>query len=304
MTEFRRIALKTGVTLNVGLAGDEANAAVILLHGFPESHRTWREIAPRLENRFRLVMPDQRGFAGSDRPRDVEAYAVDVLVEDIFALAEALSLASFALVGHDWGGAIAWPAALRGDRRLTRLAIINAPHPVIMQKSVVENADQRAASQYINAFRTPGFEQAVEAMGYETFFRKTFGPHVDLSVIPEAEKRQYLADWSQPNALSAMLNWYRAMRRIVPPPGATVPLPDWVLKPFPEVKVPTLVIWGMRDKALLPIQLEGLDELVEDLAIVRLPDAGHFAPWEAPDEVVAALVPFLGGHVGARATAS
>jgi pimeloyl-ACP methyl ester carboxylesterase len=93
-----------------------------------------------------------------------------------------------------------------------------------------------------------------------------------------------------------MFNWYRASRIIVPPPGATVPLPNLMLRAFPTLKVPTLVIWGMRDKALLPLQLEGLETLVEDLTTVRLPDVGHFAPWEAPDEVAAALDPFLAEH--------
>jgi pimeloyl-ACP methyl ester carboxylesterase len=293
VTEFRRVGLSTGITLNVGFAGAEDAPAVILLHGFPESHRTWREVAPRLEDSFRLIMPDQRGFAGSDRPQDVEAYKTDTLINDIFALADTLGLESFALVGHDWGGAIAWPAALRGDPRLKKLAIVNAPHPVIFQKSVIEDADQRAASQYITAFRTPGFEKAIEAMGYRTFFEKTFARHVDLSKMPESQKQQYIADWSQPGALTSMLNWYRAGKMVVPPPGLTVPLPDWLLKAFPKVQVPSLVVWGMKDTALLPIQLEGLDELVEDLRIVRLPEAGHFAPWEAPDEVAEALRDFL-----------
>ena len=293
MTEFRRIPLETGVTLNVALAGDPANPAVILLHGFPESHRTWREIAPRLDERFYLVMPDQRGFAASDQPQEVEAYKTETLVDDLFALAGALGLRQFALVGHDWGGAIAWPAALRDDPRLTRLAIINAPHPVVFQKSVIENADQRAASQYINAFRRPGFEKAIEAMGYRTFFEKTFSGHVDLAKVPEVEKRQYLADWSQPGALTAMLNWYRAAKVVVPPPGVTIPVPDVLLRAFPEVKVPTLVVWGMKDTALLPLQLEGLETLVQDLTIDRLPDAGHFAPWEAADAVAGVLKPFL-----------
>jgi pimeloyl-ACP methyl ester carboxylesterase len=301
MTRFTRLPLSTGVTLNVAETGRADGRALLFLHGFPESHRTWREIAPRLEDDFYLVMPDQRGFAASDRPLEVEAYATDKLVDDILALADALSLERFALIGHDWGGAIAWPAALRGDPRLTRLAIINAPHPLIMQKSLIEDPEQRAASQYINAFRDPGFERAVEAMGFATFFDKSFSKHVELSRIPEEEKRQYLADWSQPGALGAMLNWYRASRLIVPPPGMTVPLPDWVVKPFPKVQVPTLVIWGMRDAALLPVQLEGLDELVEDLAIVRLPNAGHFAPWEAPAEVAAALAPFLAEKAPASA---
>ena len=293
MTEFHRVGLSTGITLNVAFAGAEDAPAVILLHGFPESHRTWREVAPRLEDSFRLIMPDQRGFAGSDRPQEVEAYKTDTLINDIFALADTLGLESFALVGHDWGGAIAWPAALRGDPRLKKLAIVNAPHPVIFQKSVIEDADQRAASQYITTFRTPGFETAIEAMGYRTFFEKTFARHVDLSKMPESEKQQYIADWSQPGALTSMLNWYRAGKMVVPPPGLTVPLPDWLLKAFPKVQVPSLVVWGMKDTALLPIQLEGLDELVEDLRIVRLPEAGHFAPWEAPDEVAEALRDFL-----------
>lgn len=297
-----RVPLRTGVTLNVALAGDRSNPAFILLHGFPESHRTWRKVVPLLEDHFFLVMPDQRGFAGSDLPQDVEDYKTDVLIDDIFALAEALGIKSFALAGHDWGGAIAWGAALRGDPRLTRLAIVNAPHPVVFQKSLIEDADQRAASQYMTAFRVPDFEKTVEAKGFDWFFGTTFARHVDVSTIPEAEKRQYIADWSQPGAFNAMLNWYRGSRVVVPPPGVAAPLPDFLLRAIPKVKVPTLVIWGMQDKALLPLQLDGLDALVDDLTIVRMPTAGHFAPWEAGEQVAAALGPFLAA--GAEASAA
>jgi len=273
MTEFRRVPLSTGVTLNVALAGDRANPAVILLHGFPESHRTWREVTPRLQREFFLVMPDQRGFAGSDLPQDADDYKTDLLIDDIFALADAFGVTSFALVGHDWGGAIAWGAALRGDPRLTRLAIVNAPHPVIFQKSLIESEEQRAASQYITAFRAPGFETMVASQGFDWFFDMTFARHVDLSIVSPAERQQYLADWSQPGAFNAMLNWYRGSKVVVPPPGVTIPLPDWLLRAFPKVKISTLVIWGMKDAALLPLQLDGLEELVEDLSIERLPDA-------------------------------
>jgi len=304
MTEFRRIQVRKDVCLNVALAGDPRSPAVVLLHGFPESHRTWRALAPRLAERFYLVMPDQLGFAGSDRPQDEKDYASDKLVGDLFELADALGLETFALVGHDWGGAIAWAAALKRPERLTRLAIINSPHPWVFQKSVIEDAAQREASQYISAFRQPGFEQAVEAMGFDAFFRKTFARHVDLGAIPEDEKQQYLADWSQPGGFAAMLNWYRGSRLVVPPPGVTVPSPDWMLRAFPKVAVSTLVIWGMKDTALLPIQLDGLDELVDDLTIVRLPDAGHFAPWEAPADVAAALEPFLAEDAPAIAPAA
>ena len=293
MTQIRRVGLSTGVTLNVAIAGPQDAPAVILLHGFPESHRTWREVAPLLEDRFRLIMPDQRGFAASDRPQEIEAYKTDTLIDDIFALADALGVESFALVGHDWGGAIAWPAAMRNDPRLRKLAIVNAPHPLVFQKSLIEDAAQRAASEYINWFRMPGAEKAIEAMGFDAFFQKTFASHADLSKISEDEKQQYLADWSQPGGMLPMLNWYRATKLVVPPPGATVPVPDFLLRAFPKIRVPTLVVWGMRDPALLPVQLEGLDELVEDLRVVKLPDAGHFAPWEAGEAVADALRDFL-----------
>jgi pimeloyl-ACP methyl ester carboxylesterase len=246
-------------------------------------------------------MPDQRGFAGSDLPQDKGEYKTDTLIEDIFALADTLGLEEFALVGHDWGGAIAWAAALRGDPRLTRLAIVNSPHPVIFQKSLIEDADQRAASQYMNAFKVPGFEKVVEKKGFDWFFDTTFARHVDVSKIGPQERQQYIAEWSQPGAFNAMLNWYRASRVLVPPPGATVPLSDFLLRAFPSIKIPTLVVWGMLDKALLPVQLEGLDELIDELRVVQLPDVGHFAPWEAPDAVADALRPFLAGEAAATA---
>ena len=202
MTELRRVPLSSGVTLNVALAGDEAKPAVVLLHGFPESHRTWREVAPRLQQNYYLVMPDQRGFAGSDRPQEVEAYQADTLIDDIFALADALGLERFALVGHDWGGAIAWTVALKRPERLSRLAIVNAPHPVIFQKSLIDDAAQRAASQYITAFRNPGMEAGLEAMGLETFYAKTFASHADVAKVSDEERAAYLADWGAPGALT------------------------------------------------------------------------------------------------------
>jgi pimeloyl-ACP methyl ester carboxylesterase len=285
------------------LDGPADGPAAILLHGFPESHRTWREIIPRLRDRFRLIVPDQRGFAGSDRPQDVAAYKTRILVDDVFALAEAIGLETFSLVGHDWGGAVAWAAAARKDPRIERLAIVNAPHPFVFQTSLIEDSEQRSASQYINALRAPGFEILVKLKGYDWFFEKIFSGHVDLALIGEAEKRQYIADWSQPGALTAMLNWYRASPLVVPPPGITVPLPKALLRLSTKIEVPALVIWALRDKALLPIQLDRLSDVVENLRIERIPGAGHFAPWEAPEAVAAALAPFLAADGMATAPA-
>ena len=204
-----------------------------------------------------------------------------------------LGIGRFTLVGHDWGGAAAWLAALKHGERIKRLVIVNAPHPLIFQRSLIDDEAQRAASQYIRAFRTPGFEKAIEAMGCETFFEKSFGAHVDLRLVPDEERQTYIHDWSQPGAMEAMLNWYRASNVVVPEVGEKAHKPIWTHAPFPKLKMPVLVVWGLKDKALLPVQLEGLDDLVGDLRIVLEPDAGHFIPWERPEVVTSAIRDFM-----------
>jgi pimeloyl-ACP methyl ester carboxylesterase len=288
-----RIPLPTGVTLNVAVGGPAEAEPILFLHGFPESHRTWREVAPALAADFRVIAPDQRGFAGSDKPEGVENYRADKVVDDLIALADALGLDRFTLVGHDWGGAIAWLAALRHPDRIARLVIVNAPHPLVFQKSLIDDVAQRAASQYISAFRNPAMERGIEAMGLETFFAKTFASHADISRLAPEEKQAYLDAWSAPGALTAMLNWYRASDILVPKPGEAAEAPAWTQAPFPRIAVPTLVIWALKDVALLPVQLAGLHDLVDDLRIVTVPEAGHFVPWEEPEPVIAAIRDFM-----------
>ena len=288
-----KLQLSSGIMMNVAFAGPDDAPPVILLHGFPESHRTWRALAPLLSDRLRLIMPDQRGFGDSDRPQEVDAYATDTLIADIFALADALGIERFALVGHDWGGAVAWAAAIKGDPRVARLAIVNSPHPLIFQKSLIEDEAQRAASQYIRAFRDPGFERFVDGIGFEAFFDKSFSKHVDLASIPADERQLYIAQWSRPGALTAMLNWYRASKMVVPQPGITVDIPDLVLRAFPKIRIPVRIVWGLEDKALLPVQLEGIGEIGDDVEVFPLKGVGHFAPWQAAELVADVLRPFL-----------
>ncbi|MDQ3078218.1 MAG: alpha/beta hydrolase [Pseudomonadota bacterium] len=289
----RRLPLSTGITMNVALAGPEDAPPIILLHGFPESHRTWAKVAPLLADRLRLIMPDLRGFGQSDRPQDVAAYSTDTLIADVVALADALGVDRFTLVGHDWGGAVAWAAALRANPRIERLAIINSPHPAIFQRSIITDDAQRAASQYIRAFRDPAMEAQVAAMGIDRFFDKSFRGHVDLATIDPAERAQSIADWSRPGALTAMFNWYRASQITVPAMGEDAALPNWVVRGVPRLKIPVRILWGLDDKALLPIQLDGIGEIGDDVEVVPLAGVGHFAPWQAPDQVAAALAPFL-----------
>jgi pimeloyl-ACP methyl ester carboxylesterase len=293
VSEQHKVELSTGITMNAALAGSEGAPPVIFVHGFPESHRTWREIADRLDDRLRLIMPDLRGFGDSDRPQDVGDYATETLIADIFALADALSIDRFSLVGHDWGGAIAWAAALRGNPRITRLAIVNSPHPVIFQRSLIEDEAQRAASQYMRAFRNPGMEAGIQAMGFDAFFDKSFSKHVDMARITRHERQIYIDQWSRPGALTAMLNWYRSSQVVVPEVGEDAEMPSWVGRGVPKLRIPVRVIWGVEDKALLPIQLEGMGEVGDNVDVFPLKGIGHFAPWEAPDQVVEALRPFL-----------
>jgi pimeloyl-ACP methyl ester carboxylesterase len=287
VTALTRIPLSTGVELDVQLLGDPAAPPVILLHGFPESQRTWRHVAPDLADDHFVVAPDQRGYARSSKPPRVEDYAPEHLVADLLALADHLHLDRFTLVGHDWGGAVAWMAALRHPDRVARLCIVNAPHPLVFQRSLFDDPDQRRASQYITRFRDTGIDAGLTGRGLEAFLGSTFAQHVARAIAGE-DRAAYLDEWSQPGAMTAMLNWYRASSIIVPAPDEGAERPAWLDAFFPPVTQDTLVVWGTRDRALLPVQLDDLADHVPHLTVERI-DAGHFVPWEDGPAVVAAM---------------
>jgi pimeloyl-ACP methyl ester carboxylesterase len=289
--EQRRITLSTGVDLDVWSAGNLAHPPIIFLHGFPESHRTWRHQVAELARDHYVVAPDQRGFARSSKPPEVSDYTPDKMVADLFALADALGLSRFTVAAHDWGGAIGWAAALKAPERIARLIICNAPHPLIFQRTLIDDLPQRKASQYILAFRDT-IEARIAENGLEWFFDHSFMRHLQASKVSAQDRAAYLDEWSQPGAIHAMLNWYRATPMQVPAMDEVPARPAFLDAPFPIIKMPTLLIWGMNDPALLPCQLEGLDALVVDLTIARI-DCGHFTPWEAPDAVNAAMRNFL-----------
>ena len=290
---LQRIALPTGVELDVQVAGDPANPAIVLLHGFPESHRTWRHQVPALAADHFVLAPDQRGFARSSKPAGVENYTPDKPVADLIALADHFGIERFTLVGHDWGGAIAWMAALQNPGRIERLIIVNAPHPFLFQKLMFDDPAQREASQYIRAFRNPELEKHIDSIGLSAFFDGSFMRHTDFEKVRD-EKPVYLEQWAEPGAMTAMLNWYRASAIQVPAMDETPERPAFLDAPFPPIRQPTLVIWGTGDKALLPSNLDGLDALVPKLTLVKV-DAGHFVPWEAPEAVTSAMRAWLAG---------
>lgn len=292
---MQRITLASGIELDVEDRGPRDAPAIIFLHGFPESHRTWRHQLPHLEERFRCIAPDQRGYCGSSKPQDVEAYTPDKLIGDIFQLADALGVETFTLVGHDWGGAIAWGGGLMGQAlgRVERLVIMNAPHPAIFQRLLYTDPVQRAASQYMRAFRDPANDALVREHGLGALLLKAVN-WAGSPALEEAEKARMMQEWLNREAAFGMLNWYRATPIVVPPADAPIEIPAGVHLPeLPRLTIPTLVIWALDDIALPPVNLVGLDEHVADLTVVEVPDCGHFVPWEAPDRVNAALDEFL-----------
>lgn len=300
-SSLRRIYLSTDVELDCCIAGDPSNPAIIFLHGFPESHRTWRHQLLALSENYYCIAPDQRGYRGSSKPKDVSAYTADKLTADVFALADALDVKNFTIAGHDWGGAIAWNVALNGQPgglnakwagRVTRAMIANAPHPGIYQRLLVNDPVQRASAQYVRFFRDPASDAIIANGGLLAVLEKVWGWQK-----PEAmdtyEYEELLAGWEDRDAATAMLNWYRASIIAVPAIGEDTEVPEWAAAGLPKLTIPTLLVWAMEDKALSPSNIDGIEELVPNICIERVADCGHFVLWEKPEAVVGAMRDFL-----------
>lgn len=299
--DCRPIPLSTGVTLDVWTAGDPAHPALIFLHGFPENHRTWRHQVAHLADRFYCIAPDQRGYGGSSKPPEVSDYSADKITADVFALADALGIDRFTIVGHDWGGAIAWSVALNGQPgapnpawagRVTRAMLANAPHPFIFQKLLIDNVEQREASQYIRAFRDTAHDADIRANGLGPFLAQVTRWQ-DTDKMEPDERDALLAQWEDGDRAISMLNWYRATPLYVPAPGEEPPPMPFDAASFPRLAIPTLLIWAMDDLALPPANLDGIGDLVPALTLVPVHGCGHFVTWEAPGAVNAAMDDFL-----------
>lgn len=290
-----RVKLPSGVELDVLDVGPKDGETLIFLHGFPESHRTWRHQIAHFSDRYRCIAPDQRGYAGSSNPQAPSEYTIEKLMGDIEQMADALSVGKFTLVGHDLGGVVAWAMALKGIMldRMQRLVIANAPHPFILSKLLYTNKDQRAASQYIRHFRDPANDVLLREHGLLPLLVKALD-FEGSAAMEDAERDLLMQQWSNPDTAIAMINWYRAGLAEVPPLDAPYELPtSYAPPPLPNVTIPTLMVWGMDDIALPDANLDGLDDLVDDLTLVKVEDCGHFVTWESPDKFNAALQAFL-----------
>jgi pimeloyl-ACP methyl ester carboxylesterase len=299
------VRLASGIELAVWDSGPKDAPVLIFLHGFPESHRSWRHQIAHFADRFRCVAPDQRGYGQSSKPLDVASYTSDKLVADVFQLADALGIERFTIVGHDWGGALAWPVAMMGQAngRVTRAVIADAPHPAIFQKLLYTDPIQRKASQYMRGFRDPANDDLVREQGLAGLLFKLFGSG-GFSPALEPEELKFMFDsWQDREASFGMLNWYRAAALDIPPEDAPYEVPEgWTPPALPKITIPTLVIWAMEDAALPTGNVGGLEALVDDLTLVQVPESGHFVQWEKPAEVNAAMEAFFARTGDANAT--
>ena len=285
-----------GVELHYAAAGNPGNPLIICLHGFPEYWAAWREVMTALADRYHLVAPDQRGFNLSSKPQGVDAYRARHMVADLAVLADRFSPGRpFVLAGHDWGASIAYAYAFAHPGRLSHLVIANGVHPACFQRAIFEDEAQRKASQYINRLRAPDADELMSEDGFRRTLKMIAG-FSQTDWMMEETRADYLKAWSEPGAMTAMLNWYRASPIAVPLPGEP-PGDSFVLSLPGEamaVRMPHLVVWGDADEALRPVCLEGLDRYSPDLTIRKIAGAGHWILHEKPAEVANAIRLFLG----------
>ena len=266
-----------GLSMNVACQGE--GETLLLLHGFPEFWYAWTPVASTLAAGHRVVMPDQRGYNLTDKPGAVSDYQIDLLVADMVSLIGQLSDAPITVVAHDWGGVVAWHLAAKHPELLSRLIILNAPHPDVFARELAENPDQQAASTYMEWFQGD-VEDALSADDFSLMGSFIFTEH-----FSQADQDAYIEAWEQPGALTAMLNWYRANSAEGGLAMGKEPL---------MVSVPTLVMWGMQDTALLAGNLDGLDAYVSDLTVIEYPSATHWIVHEEPAAVAADVLAFIG----------
>lgn len=276
-----------GLAFHVARAGD--GPLMLFLHGFPEYWAMWRPMLEHFGARgWCAAAPDLRGYNLSDKPAAVQDYRAKHLMADVLALAAHYSKEKFVLVAHDWGGAVAWGVAIAHPERIAKLVMLNSPHPYLFWRELCNNPAQQKASEYMRFFRLPKAERVLAENGYARLL-------ASFADLPEAERKALVEAWSQPGALTGGLNYYRASPMY--PPAADDPgAAKLQLKPGDfAVKVPTLVLWGERDTALLPGCVEGLDQVVPDLKLVRFPDASHWIARERTAEVIREIEAFTIG---------
>lgn len=278
-----------GIKLHVLTDGPENGPSVILLHGFPEFHYGWRKQIPALiEAGFRVIVPDQRGYNLSEKPQGVSAYDVDTLAKDVIGLLDHFGIEKTFLAGHDWGAVVAWTLALKYPERIQKLAILNVPHPNVMMRFLLENAEQRKKSWYIFFFQIPFLVEWILRKDHFRNMARMLAGSGRKSTFSADDLSEYKKAWAQPGALTGMLNWYRAIfRRSVKYAFQRKSIPAR------RVNVPTLMLWGKRDVALSHEMVNPSIALCDEGTAVLFDKATHWVQHDEADEVNKRLTEFF-----------
>ena len=282
--QYQHIDIHTnGIRLHTVQAGPENGKAVFLLHGFPEFWCGWRHQIDYLAGQgYRVIAPDQRGYNLSDKPQGVAAYNLDHLAADVIGLIDATGQERVSLVGHDWGAAVAWWTANKYPDRLEKLVILNVPHHRVMSRALRSSFTQIRKSWYFFFFLLPWLpEQVLRRNNWEAFTR-VFRRLIRRGSFAEADIVHYLQAWSQPGAITAMINWYRALFR-APPQRLR----------GSKITVPTLMVWGVRDAALGIELARPSIELCDEGRLVLFDEGTHWIQHNEPQRVNQLIGEFL-----------
>ncbi len=272
-----------GIRLHVVQAGPKSGVPVVLLHGFPEFWYGWRHQIPALvEAGCRVIVPDQRGYDLSDKPKGVKNYEVYTLVEDIIGLINALGYEKVNLVGHDWGAVVAWVLANKYPERLHRLSIMNAPHPAVIRRFLQRDLEQIRRSWYVFFFQLPWLPEAGMKRDNWRGAVSALRGSGKIHTFTNEDIEKYKEAWSQPDAMTAMINWYRAVIRYQP-----------AMPKDPLIKVPTLMMWGMKDFALSHRMARPSMDYVDEGNLIFFPEATHWVQHDAAEEVNHYLIDFI-----------
>ena len=283
-----RFVQTNGIRLHIVEAGPEDGPPVVLLHGFPELWYGWRrQIGPLAEAGFRVIVPDQRGYNTSGKPKGVSAYRIEALAADVVGLLDAAGLPRASFVGHDWGGVVAWWLGLAHPDRVHRVAILNVPHPAVMRRYLRSSPRQLLRSWYVFFFQLPRLpERFLARDGFANLARAVRGGR--RGTCTDDDLALYREAWAQPGALTGMLNWYRAALR---PAGQRLPRL--------RVSVETLLLWGARDRFLGRAMAEASAALCDHGRLEVFDGATHWLQHDEADAVNDRLERFLKGGLEA-----
>ncbi|QJD78795.1 alpha/beta fold hydrolase [Spirosoma rhododendri] len=270
-----------GVRLHVVQAGPATGPLMLLLHGFPEFWYGWKaQMQPLADAGFRVWVPDQRGYNLSDKPAGIDAYRLDTLVADVVGLIDAAGVEKAIVVGHDWGGIVAWWLAVTYPERVERLVILNVPHPAVLSGFIRRNPGQLLRSWYVAFFQLPILPEWLMGRRRGAMLARTLRSSSRPGTFSRDDLAQYRTAWSQPGAVRSMVNWYRALIRR---PAAR--------RPSIRVTVPTLIIWGIHDRFLQRELAQASLTRCDDGRAEYL-DTTHWVQHEAPQRVNELILDF------------